>query len=225
MSHTSSRVWKAPSVIEGEKWARNLKASRHLFRKSPFIPENLNRMAHQNAMKEAKEKLEERKNQSTNEDFLMEYMKRISEKSLTPAPQTSAKPFGGGHEECKTNHSKVLGLPTIWCEHWELGKEPGQIADWPCPQEMSYEGDDRVRTGLENRRFLPLPRVIGNQTVTWQQRSLVHTFPLDAVHPVVTEEDIFLGTYDITALVVPETDELHALGGELMAMLDPLDIW
>lgn len=80
----------------------------------------------------------------------------------------------------------------------EVRAEP----DWPCAQEFKYEGDDRIKTDLRHGRFLPVPRIPGNDTVTWQQLPFADQWPLDQVHcgsnfkkPDV--EDVTFGEYEV----------------------------
>lgn len=82
--------------------------------------------------------------------------------------------------------STVLGLPTIWRPD-ELENPSKVQAPWPDPSERKHEGYQRVRSGYS--RFLPLPRVPGNPTVNWKQRSPVATYDLDQVgRPIVMQD-------------------------------------
>ncbi|KAI9774733.1 MAG: hypothetical protein M1839_001653 [Geoglossum umbratile] len=73
------------------------------------------------------------------------------------------------------NRSAVLGLETIWCS-----LEPDRPkAPWPPRSEYKWEGDSRARSGF--RRFLPIPRALGNDTVVWHQKPAVYIPLLDRV--------------------------------------------
>ncbi|GAB7360441.1 hypothetical protein MBLNU230_g8395t1 [Neophaeotheca triangularis] len=117
----------------------------------------------------------------------------------------------------------VLGLPTIFTHTWRLGKEA--IAPWPSKHEMTYEGDGRIATDRIHRRFLPLPRVLGNETVNWQQRRLVEAEALDYRYEHPGHEGVFFWQFEVAELEFSEEEAREVLGGELMALLDPLDQW
>ncbi|CRG92254.1 hypothetical protein PISL3812_09311 [Talaromyces islandicus] len=74
--------------------------------------------------------------------------------------------------------SHVLSQETIWRNHGPENPSRPQ-APWPDSSERKHEGYQRVRSGY--KRFLPLPRVPGNQTVNWKQRSPIATYEFDRV--------------------------------------------
>ena len=89
--------------------------------------------------------------------------------------------------------SGVLGEKTIWTMHWapESGHE---LCPWPTAAEYKEEGDERHTSGFG--RFLPVPRVAGNPTVTYKQKSYQEPYRMDYVHPVPKLYDvIFKGDY------------------------------
>lgn len=77
-----------------------------------------------------------------------------------------------------TNHSTVLSKLTIWSP-WYHEMPNHSVSMWPCLEEYEWEGDMRAVKSFG--RFLPIPRVMGNETVAWKQRALNHTYDLDAV--------------------------------------------
>jgi hypothetical protein len=78
----------------------------------------------------------------------------------------------------RDTRSFVLSQETIWRNHDT--ENPSRIqAPWPDSSERKHEGYQRVRSGY--KRFLPLPRVPGNQTVNWKQRSPIATYEFDRV--------------------------------------------
>lgn len=82
--------------------------------------------------------------------------------------------------------STVLAQRTIWRPD-ELDNPSRPQAPWPDSSERKHEGYQRVRSGYS--RFPPLPRVPGNPTVNWKQRSPISSYELDQVGlPVIPQE-------------------------------------
>jgi hypothetical protein len=76
------------------------------------------------------------------------------------------------------NRSGVLAMSSIWCPWWkETGQHPQAL--WPCPEEMKEEGDERMTSGF--RRFPAMPRLPGNATVTYKQKSPLKPEKFDKV--------------------------------------------
>jgi hypothetical protein len=96
------------------------------------------------------------------------------------------------------NRSAVLCLPTIWCKNWRNGKE--EVAPWPTPAEMRWEGDDRAKTDCG--RFLGLPREPGHPQIHWQQLNVIPQYPLDEVARIPTIEDTHAPVEEIPVLRV-----------------------
>ena len=86
-----------------------------------------------------------------------------------------------GRELEDERRGAVLGLPTIWAPNWYPDEEHPE-AQWPTPDEFREEGGERHTSGYG--RFLPLPRVPAHHSVTYKQRLLLPTYPLDVVSPV-----------------------------------------
>ncbi|KAE8549214.1 hypothetical protein TMatcc_000187 [Talaromyces marneffei ATCC 18224] len=82
--------------------------------------------------------------------------------------------------------STVLAQTTIWRPD-EVSNPSRPQAPWPDSGERKHEGYQRVRSGYS--RFPPLPRVPGNPTVNWKQRSPIAAYELDKVGlPVILQE-------------------------------------
>lgn len=82
--------------------------------------------------------------------------------------------------------STVLAQKTIWRPD-ELNNPSRPQAPWPDSSERKHEGYQRVRSGYS--RFPPLPRVPGNPTVNWKQRSPIAAYEFDQVgRPVILKE-------------------------------------
>jgi hypothetical protein len=75
----------------------------------------------------------------------------------------------------------VLGQRSIWCRGWRPTPEHME-APWPSCKELKEEGDER-NTSLFGR-FLPIPRVPGNETVVYKQKSWNTVETFDEVMPV-----------------------------------------
>lgn len=112
------------------------------------------------------------------------------------------------HEwQLRDTRSLVLSQETIWRNHGTDDTSRPQ-APWPDSSERKHEGYQRVRSGY--KRFLPLPRVPGNQTVNWKQRSPIATYEFDRVGQPI----------GIGAGV--DTDEMmeEFIGGSFLAEID-----
>ncbi|KAI9804683.1 MAG: hypothetical protein M1833_006758 [Piccolia ochrophora] len=99
----------------------------------------------------------------------------------------------------------VLSQQTIWTPCATASQSKG--AAWPSMQEMKWEGDDRAKTGV--RRFPPIPREPGNETVAWHQLRAQKANDLDQVRKVPTREDI----EDATS--VDESLPFHLVGSDI----------
>ena len=75
----------------------------------------------------------------------------------------------------------ILGLPTVWARNW-TPTEAHPLAPWPSPREFREEGDERYTSNYG--RYLPIPRLPGNSTVVYKQKSWSPIEPLDMVMPV-----------------------------------------
>ncbi|KAK8217224.1 hypothetical protein M8818_001477 [Zalaria obscura] len=208
MAYSFSRTWKAPQVKEKEAWDRVLKAREHICPDSPFFTKDLNRKEHEIEMKREKEEW-------------LKAKKDRAEKEAAQGLTIRILPFGG--KKFENNLSPVLGQPTIWCPSWQVGKEA--TAPWPSLSEMKYEGDERIATAKHHGRFLPVPRLPGNETVNWQHLSFLEPLPFDRVRHVPDEVDIMMNTHTIPELEITDEEGMSLLGKDLMEALDPKGVY
>lgn len=90
-----------------------------------------------------------------------------------------ARVYGGKTiGDCNT---AILGLKTVWARGW-TATDSHPEAPWPTYREFREEGDERHTSNYG--RFLPIPRVPGNKTVVYKQKSFVPVELLDVVMPV-----------------------------------------
>ena len=90
-----------------------------------------------------------------------------------------ARVFGG--KTIGDGNVGILGLPTVWARNWNP-TDAHPLAPWPSPREFREEGDERYTSNYG--RYMPIPRVPGNPTVVYKQKSWNPVEPLDMVMPV-----------------------------------------
>ena len=95
------------------------------------------------------------------------------------SPCLSILPFAG--RSFQDGRSAVLAQHTIWTS-WDDKNSFAGVAQWPLKCEFKEEGDERHTSGFG--RFLPIPRVTGNETVVWKQKPYLDACVLDMVSPV-----------------------------------------
>jgi hypothetical protein len=142
----------------------------------------------------------------------------------TPAPPKSIRlPLDNKFvTHITTPYSAVMCMPTVFTP--TFANLPRILAPWPSPQEMKYEGDDRISTDLLHRRFLGAPRVPGNETVNWQHRAIIMQEAMDDfLFPVPTEVEIYMRAMEILGLEFGEEEGKEILGEWLWRALDPED--
>ena len=122
--------------------------------------------------------------------------------------------------EFADTRSTVLAHDTIWAPKSARAEKPQ--AAWPLQQEMKFEGDDRMRTDKLHRRFLPLPRQPANETVSWSQVPMVRFHEWDVRDHPLSDEDVFFMHHEVTGEEVDEEEVRHALGDELLSLIDPV---
>ncbi|KAF2760492.1 hypothetical protein EJ05DRAFT_536592 [Pseudovirgaria hyperparasitica] len=122
------------------------------------------------------------------------------------------QPFGGKIFE--GNRTAVLSQQSIWCR-WDWDAKP-ELAEWPCSEEMRYQGDGRAQSKLG--RFLALPRYQPNFTVGWDQCRMTAVYPFDEVNRVPTEEDVCAPVDEILEADIP-----MLLNQSLLDALDDVD--
>ncbi|MCJ1392487.1 hypothetical protein MMC18_005354 [Xylographa bjoerkii] len=192
-SHTNSRVWVSPLEKIQDRWLvvkDNL--SRVRFDRSPFVPQDRPGYFEHLA--------------SQAEDLARKEKKRLGQLEAERGEHHPwIIPFNG--QSFSDNRSAVLAVPSIWSVWYEPPQSrPG--APWPTLDEFREEGDERHTSGFG--RFLPLPRVPGNETVVWKQKVFLESYELDHVSPVLWREDTprFLEEEDQTLAETLMT-ELH----------------
>lgn len=130
--------------------------------------------------------------------------------------------------------SPVLAQPTIWQTCWEHNKtyytspqsifDSGMevfVAEWPSEREYKYEGDDRIRTSLEHRRFLPVPRKRTNATVNWSMLPFLQQHELDKVCQAPSHEQVLWNYYESGFEDVGEDQIRNWIGEDLYSRLVP----
>ncbi|MCJ1400863.1 hypothetical protein MMC11_004072 [Xylographa trunciseda] len=171
-SHTNSRVWVSPLEKIQDRWLvikDNL--SRVRFDRSPFVPQDRPGYFEHLA--------------SQAEDLAKKEKKRLEQFEAERGGHHSwIIPFSG--KSFSDNRSAVLAVPSIW-SMWYQAPQTRPEAPWPTHDEFREEGDERHTSGFG--RFLPLPRVPGNETVVWKQKAFLEPYELDHVNPVLWRED------------------------------------
>ncbi|MCJ1350055.1 MAG: hypothetical protein MMC33_000036 [Icmadophila ericetorum] len=170
MSHTSSKSWVSAQQAEIIHWQSVKKNIDHMrFDRSPFVPSDLPEwLEHRSAMiqdhKKEQEEIMLQKEALKNNSHGRRILHLIY-------PAFGGRDFGDGR-------SGVLALPSVWVHPVEGSSCP----PWPCREELKEEGDERHTSGFT--RFLPIPRVPGNETVVYKQRPFLLHSTLDYVKPV-----------------------------------------
>ncbi|MCJ1283489.1 hypothetical protein MMC26_002819 [Xylographa opegraphella] len=171
-SHTNSKVWVSPLEKIQDRWLvikDNL--SRVRFDRSPFVPQDRPGYFEHLA--------------SQAEDLAKKEKKRLQQlESVGGGHHFWIIPFDG--QSFSDNRSAVLAVSSIW-SLWYDPPQGRPEAPWPTPDEFREEGDERHTSGFG--RFLPLPRVPGNETVAWKQKAFLEPYHLDQVNPVFWRED------------------------------------
>ncbi|KAK5678916.1 hypothetical protein LTS10_008571 [Elasticomyces elasticus] len=121
----------------------------------------------------------------------------------------------------------VLGYKTIFCPNFLPAKE--DVAPWPNKHEMDYEGESRLATDRLHRRYLPLPRVQG-EDVNWQHRVAIPqylfeeyycNFPKTWDNPLgINWEDVYFRMLRVEALEFTSlSDEIDEEGKHALACI------
>lgn len=85
---------------------------------------------------------------------------------------------------------------------------------------MKYEGDERIATSVDHRRFLPVPRYPSDiPGMNWSEIAFLPQAELDEVGKVNEEEAFFL-SHDVEEREISDEKGEYLLGKDLMAMLD-----
>ncbi|GAM84575.1 hypothetical protein ANO11243_025710 [Dothideomycetidae sp. 11243] len=171
-------------------------------------------------MRNAKQDFDAHKTASTGKDASVR-SDRIKE---TGTDEKSLAPFHG--RTLTSNRSAVLSLETVWCEDWSTDKQ--HISPWPTIAEMKHEGDERVSTSVNHRRFLAVPRYPPSESgpeVPWNELAFLPQYPLDKIGAKAEQDESFLSPRHDFEIQINDLEGLSLLGEELMNALDPFDIY
>lgn len=222
--YSQSRKWISPKIIKEDQNKRINNARRKVAPNSFAWELNLDLQEHKKAFAAWQQAQWDRKVKRHTDD------KAERERlGLSPTPPPVKPSFGG--KIFKTNDSAVICQKTIFSTQYEEGREirhasgigwvKKEIAGWPSKLEMKYEGDDRIATDKLHGRFLGAPRAEGNETVNWQQRSIIPQYHLDDFYyPVPKEADIWLKQHWIREHQFSDWEGVGALGTDLMDALN-----
>lgn len=216
----TTRKWESPRYRDKESKRGINQARRRVCPRSPIWHENFDRAQHKMEWEAGLERLRQRKFAESVK--LAVEQQRLRQLGFSPPPHPMRTAFDG--KTFDKNRSTVLSRTTIFCPQFKNGKE--DVAPWPEHSEMKYEGEDRISTDKLHRRFLGAPRVEGNMSVNWQQRTIILQYPFDDFYyPIPNAVEIMLRTHHVPALEVENKIGEHLIGKELMGLLDPLDQW
>ncbi|TKA77252.1 hypothetical protein B0A55_06146 [Friedmanniomyces simplex] len=242
--HSQSLAWQSPTY-RGAGTSSKLQLNE--FRRkvcpiSPFWHENFDLPQHRKEWKEG----ESRRAQAAINHTLAEEAekKRLGQEIGEPFPPPRPLRTAFDHKTMLASPdaslSAVLAEKTLFCPLWRPAKD--DVAPWPNKHEMDYEGDSRLATDRLHRRFLPLPRVEGEEGVNWQHRVVVPQYAFEEYYfnfsrtcynPLgINWEDVYFRMLRVEELEFTDavTDKLneegrHAVGEALMAALDTQDQW
>lgn len=226
--YSHSRKWVNPEVLENEKAKKLNNARFKLCPDSEAWTQDFDLEAHKKAYgkdvakyyKKQKARAEKAKKEKLERELL----------GWPVDPEVKIKPPFGG-KKFNTNFGPVLGKPTVFCPEFKtdryksynplVPKELKEVAPWPCREEQKYEGDDRISTDPLHRRYLGLPRVPGNNTVNWMQRSVIDQYPLDDFYVVPDADEVFWMFHTVDDYFeFTDQEGREAIGNELMDMLN-----
>ncbi|KAI9795858.1 MAG: hypothetical protein M1825_001072 [Sarcosagium campestre] len=174
-SHTFSLTWLSPNEREFQNFTNTRQRLARFAPQSEFVPQ-------------------------TFQDWLDHRIRSANDESNAGARRLAnlraqqGRPVVMGAFGNKTftgNRGWTLSEETIWCPGQSTGRK---VANWPSLQEMKWEGDDRARTNV--RRFPPIPREPGNETVAWHQLQALRPYSFDEVRKVPTREDTMSNAED-----------------------------
>ena len=220
-THPQSRQWRSPEALELSRLNR---ARRTLCPRSPYLPSSIQELAAHNAELATATARASTANIAHTVFTLEAHTREHTGPFAFTVP--AIKPAFNGID-FSTNHSAVLLYPTIFVPSYE--KSPhrilftGGMAAWPSRQEMKYEGDDRVSTDRIHGRFPPTPRVNGNGTVSWQQRSFVWPEVLDNFYPGWDPVEVWWRNCWVGDNEIGDEEGVGLIGGELLRVIDEED--
>lgn len=218
--YSQSLKWVAPGVIKQDQNKRINNSRRKVAPNSFAWPPNLDLQQHKKDFAKWQQAQWERTVKRHTDDVAERH--RLG---LTSTPPAINPAFGG--KVFEGNNSAVLSQKTVFSPNFQEGREVQhasglgmihkEIPGWPSKVEMKYEGDDRIATDKLHGRFLGAPRAEGNETVNWQQRSIIPQYHLDDFYyPVPQEEDVWLRSHWIRDHQFSDLEGVLALGKDLM---------
>ncbi len=207
-SYTFSKTWVSEEMKERDRFFDTLQhlERMHLVRRSPFLPTTLAAWyVYRIDSKDAEIKTTQRK--------LGLRVAALEVKKLIKDPSRGRiMPIFGG-KAFSDNRSAVLAFESIWCP-WAVGTAEKPEAPWPTRDEMEFEGDERVTSGFS--RFPPLPRVVGNETVTWKCKANILGHPFDHIWTLATAQN---------TEIVPDDEQMFELvDSELLVEVDAKEV-
>lgn len=196
MSHTASHTWLSDEAKERDKFFRVQANIPFVAPQSPFVPRTLDAWVDHRVRRL--------------DDKIAEERRHIEVKTATAQGESKTRvmpAFGG--KQFNDFRSPVLALESIW-RPGEETTPARPLAPWPDASERRHEGNLRSRSGYN--RFLPLPRLPGNGTMTWKQRAHKLPFEFDAVGlPKLNPEEMAVET---------DEDMYFFVGNDLLRKLD-----
>lgn len=204
MSYTFSKTWVSEEMKERDRFfdaLQNLERM-HLVRRSPFLPTTLAAWyVYRLDSKDAEIQAMQRK-------LALRVAAVEAKKRITDPSGGRVLPIFGG-KAFNDNRSAVLAFESIWCP-WSVGTAEKPEAPWPTRDEMEFEGDERVTSGFS--RFPPLPRVLGNETVTWKCKANILGHPFDHIWTLPTAQN--------TEIVADDEQMFELVESELLVEVD-----
>jgi hypothetical protein len=157
--------WLSPKELEIDRYLASKAKLAKIAPESPFVPTTMHSW-----LSHRLEWIEDEKRVVEERLALLTTLKHDAPKGKEQAigPAMGGRTFSD-------NRSAVLGLETVWCP-WKPDRPK---APWPPRSEFKWEGDARALSGF--RRFPPIPRAVGNNTVVWHQKPAIHIPWLDRV--------------------------------------------
>lgn len=180
MSYTFSKTWVSEEMKERDRFLDTLQnlERMHLVRRSPFVPTTMAAWyVYRLESKDAEIQAMQRK-------LALRVAAVEANKHITDPSCGRILPVFGG-KAFNDNRGAVLAFESIWCP-WSVGTAEKPEAPWPTRDEMEFEGDERVTSGFS--RFPPLPRVLGNETVTWKCKANILGHPFDHIWTLPTAQ-------------------------------------
>lgn len=215
LKFTSSRSWKSPAIVARDRWTRILRSRDHICPNSPFLTRIFDLIDHRRCMRRAKEHLMRRKQASTQQDCIC----RTRHAATADCTKDTLAPF---HDHIfATNHASVLSLPTIFTPSWRSEKD--FEAPWPSIAEMQHEGDERIATDKEHRRFLPVPRFPCGLRIdlSFGQIDFLPQYDLDSVHRIPEAGDDLAVPHHVVEVEFTDKEAATLLGTSLLRELNP----